>query len=160
MNIFTRYTSGNLNLVARTTQPNESFRSLVPVRSLVHIPKRFRVKAGDIIRKNEYTAFLLAEHHAYGLNNVFLGLAINAEVNVTYSIRVRHPVTGLETNGFSTESETLSCVQEIETPAEVKGLTVSQEVFYFGSEIPKDAKINGRTVTKVMPVSGIYRVEV
>ncbi|GFD77305.1 hypothetical protein KUL118_01670 [Tenacibaculum sp. KUL118] len=160
MNIFSSYYRDNLKLVARTTKPSESFRSLVPVRVLVHIPKRFRVRAGDIIRKNEHTAFLLAEHHAYGLNNVFLGLSINAEAEVIYSIRVRHPVTGLETNGFSTESETLPCVQEIETPTEVKGLTVSQEVFYFGTEIPKDAKVNGRTVTKVTPVSGVYRVEV
>jgi hypothetical protein len=158
MNVFTGYKSGNLRLVARTTQPNESFRSLVPVRVLVHIPKRFRVKAGDIIRK-ERSAFLLAEHHAYGLNNVFLGLAINGQAEVTYSVRIRHPVTGLETNGFSPETEILDCVQEIENPTEIKGLSVSQEVFYFGVKIPKSAKVNGRAISKISLVSGIYRVE-
>ena len=160
MNIFTSYSCGNLKLVAKTAQPNDSFRTLVPVRALIHIPKRFRVKAGDIIRKNEHTAFLLAEHHAYGLNNVFLGLAVNSTAEITYSVRMRHPVTGLETNGFNTERETLDCVQEIETPEDFKGLSVSKEVFYVGKPIPKDAKINGRPIEKVMQVSGIYRLEV
>jgi len=160
MNIFTKYRCGNRVVEAKATSPSDKLYTLVPTRALIHIPKRYGLKGGDVISKPEGRSWLLAEHHSYGHNDVFVGLAINYSVKVVYSIRLKHPVTGLETNGFSPKAKTYDCVKEVQTPEEVKGLTVSKEVYYFAAPIPKDCKIDGKPVLKVIFSSGIYRVEV
>jgi hypothetical protein len=160
MNIFSPHRCGTLKLQARVTKPSESFRSLLPARSLIHIPKRYRVKAGNIITKDEYSSWIIADHHGYGLNNVFLGLPVNAYASVKITIRKLHPVTQLETNGFDLETQEIPCCKELETPDEIKGLRVSREVYYFGTEITDNSLIDGRTITKLTKIAGIYRAEV
>lgn len=160
MNIFQDFQIGSLLLKAKLTQPTGRTDSMLPVRALAHVSKRYRVSYGDIMHKGENEKWLLARHHSYGRNNVFLALSINSSIRVKSNIRRIDPTTKMPTNGWNTESYLLDAVKEVEDPREIKGLTQSRSVYYVGSPIGLESTIDDAVVSKVIPIAGIYRVEV
>lgn len=161
MNILLPFLAGNKQIRARITKPSDNFRGMLPARSLAHIPIRYNIKAGTLLSdQQKRNQWLLAEHHGYPGYDVFLAMHVNCEITHSRWYSGIHPVTKLETGEFKEREDLLCGVLELGEPQFDKGILVPKDVYYFGSEIGLKDKINGRPVTKVLKLSGIYRVEV
>lgn len=156
---YKEYLVGNQFVKALVTKPEDNFRTLAPVRSLIHVPIKYNLAAGSILKENQDPLFLLASHHNIKGHNVFLGLAINCQIKLTTTETEKHPVTKLETNRISRQIGYYPAVQDIVDSREDDNLTYEKKVFYLANKVTTNDLINDVRVKVVNPISGIYRVE-
>ncbi len=155
------YRANNTKITATITKPPMG-DGMGPPKMLVHIPKKFRIKAGSVLftQENEPTC-LLAYHHNYGDTVVFTGFPINTQIELQKTEEVRHGVTNKvsERRPLGPVRRLWVC-EDVITPDQVLGLNVSKRVFYVGTEVLTTDTINGMRVKDVLETNGIWRVEV
>lgn len=157
----TTYRANNLRITATVTKPTRG-DGLGPPQMLVHIPRRFRVNPGAILFSEAgEPLFILAAHHDYALQRVFMGFPINTQIELQMTEDVRSGIsnTVLERRKSGPVRRIWAC-EDIITPDQVLGLDVPKQVFFVGSEVRWTDEINGKKVKDVLATNGIWRVEV
>jgi hypothetical protein len=141
------------------TKPTPDLKALLPVRSLVHLPLAYPVYGGEILYRNNKPYILLADHHEHLLGRVFSGLHINTSVEVIYFQETMHPVTNMSNGKTETSRVTVPAVIEVGAEVTDNNLTSKQNIYYLGTAVSLDDKIDNVRVRKVDLISGVYRVE-
>lgn len=142
------------------TKPDASIQTLLPVRSLVHIPLSFPIKGGEILYKDREPYLLLATHHEHQLAKVCVGLHLNTTVKIDYFTEQLHPVTNLPSGKALDHTITIPAVLEVGSEVMDKELSAKRNIYYLGQPVSLDDLINDTRVRKVDFLNGIYRVEV
>lgn len=154
------YQIGNRFIKATVTKPSASMRTLAPVRSLVHVPMKYEVNAGEILLEGGKPYLLLAEHHTIQRVQIFLGLLINAEVSLVRTIPKINPVTKMAAGSETLPEKKVSAVHDLLMDDREAKMTFDKSVFFFGEEVTTEDKVNNQRVRAVAKLNGIYRAEV
>lgn len=154
------YQIGNRFIQATVTKPSASMRTLAPVRSLVHVPRKYEAYAGEILLDGGQPYLLLAEHHTISRVKIFLGLLINAEATLVRTIPKIHPVTKMAAGSETLPERQVPAVHDLLTDDQEEKMTFDKSVFFFGEEVTTQDKVNGKQIRAVAKLSGIYRAEV
>lgn len=159
--MFGDYRIGNKRITATVTQPkNISGGFLTPVSALIHIPFTHRVLSGDILAEGQKAQYILSFHHKTPLCNVYTGIEVNTQVDLTLSTVTINPVTKMKESRVQGIARKIYACQQLVTASEVWGLKVPETIFYLPIKVTTDHFINGKRVRDVSPVGGVYRVEV
>lgn len=154
------YRVGNKKVLITCTKPSAGLRLLAPVRTMVHIPKRFRVKPGSVLFKNGEAVYMLSQHHSNPITDVFAALEVNTMVQLSQSLTTKHPVTQMASNRTVNDPEPYPACKDVISPTEVIGLQTVEIVYYLARAVTKDHFIDGQRVKNCILMNGLYRVEV
>tara|TARA_R110002050_G_scaffold227881_8_gene363529 strand:- start:1019 stop:1504 length:486 start_codon:yes stop_codon:yes gene_type:complete len=157
---YQEYLIGNRFVKVLVTKPEDNFRTLTPVRSLIHIPLEYKVKPSEILSVMGEPEYLLAHHHYANGHRVFLGLSINCSVKHSTTLTVKNMITGLPSNRTSYQETVLPCVQDVISHGEEDNLSFEKSIFYLGKSVTTSDKINNHRVRAVTLLGGVYRAEV
>lgn len=156
----TNYRVRNKLIKAAVARPEASLRALDPVRSLVHIPDKYRVRGGSILLNGGEPYLLLATHHSIPGYDILLGMYINDTTTITRVTKLLHPVTGLPSNKITTKDVIgVPVVREVESDSSESNLSASRETIYLAQEVKVNDKVGGKTVRAVKSISGLYVTE-
>lgn len=160
--MFGDYRIGNRRVIATITKPKETGISgfLTPVKSLIHISKSYRVINGDILSSGNKALYMLAFHHATSIANVFTGIEVNCQIELTQSTVTVNPVTKMKENRVTGTPRHIYACEALITSEEVAGLKSPEKIYYLPVKVTSDHFINGERVRNCIHISGIYRVEV
>lgn len=155
------YRVGAQAIHATVTKPRESLNLLGPAKSLIHVSKRYPVKAGEVLFDKNEPLFLLADHHRNGLYHIFAGLSINCQIEVVQTEATVNPVTKMkdERRQVGPSRKVWAC-QDALIPGQVVGLTSTEVVYYLGVPVTTQHLINGQRVRNVVKLNGVYLAEV
>lgn len=157
--MFGNYRIGNKRITATVTKPSSS-NFITPVKALIHIPKSQRVLSGDILAEGAKALFILAHHHDTPLSQVFTGIEVNCQIELTQSTVSTNPITQMKENRVIGTPRKIYACEELVTAADVVGLKSPETVYYLPIRVTSDHFINGVRVRNVSHVAGVYRVEV
>lgn len=157
---YQEYLVGNRFVKVLVTKPEDNFRTLTPVRSLIHIPEHYAVKPSELLTVMGEPEYLLAHHHYAKGHRVFLGLAINCTVKHSKTLTITNTVTGMKTNRVINQETFLPCVQDVISHGEDSDLAFEKSIFYLGTKVTTADKLNNQRVRSVTLLGGVYRAEV
>lgn len=155
------YRANNVRVIATVTKPDKG-DGLGPSRMLIHVDKKYRVKASSVLFSIDNEAkYLLAEHHSYGRFDVFMGYPINTQLALQMTEAIHHPVSKnvVERRSLGPVKRVWAC-EDIITPDQVLGLQVPKRVFYLGTEVRDTDTLDGQRIKEVLKTQGLWRVEV
>lgn len=158
--MYRQYYVGNRMVRACVTKPQDSVRTLMPVRSIVHISKASRACAGEYLSLGGTAQLLLAEHHSTPFGEALLGLKVNTYIKLERWVSTFNEVTQMSGGKIRMESLDYPAVLELASPLEDKQRNVDRKIYYLGVEVLPGDKINGVDVRRVDYVSGVFRAEV
>lgn len=154
------YRAGNKQITVTPTKPGEGMRLISPVRTMLHIPKRFRVKAGTVLFQNGKPVYLLSQHHSNNITDVFGALEVNEMVKVSHTVTDVHPVTQMKKDRTVVGEDLYPACKDVVSNSEVVGLKDVQVIYYLAKPVTTTNLINGKRVQSCIAMSGLYRVEV
>jgi len=161
MNPYKSYMMGAKRVRAALTKPNENTLTMMPVRSLVYLPVGYKkLLTRTLSSMAGKPLLLLADHHPSHEHEVYLGLHINAKIELTEKFTGVHPVTNLATQEFNSGTRFVDGVFELGRSKDELSLIVEKSVYYLAEPVSQNDKLDGRTIKKVRKLSGLYRVEV
>ena len=159
--MFGDYRIGNRRITATITKPRQSISGfLTPVKALIHVSKNYRLMNGDILAEGNTPLYILAYHHATSVANVFTGVEVNCQIELTQSTVSTNPVTKMKENRVIGIPRKIYACEALITAEEVAGLKSPEKIYYLPVKVTSDHFINGVRVRNCSQVSGIYRVEV
>lgn len=155
------YRANNLKILATVTKPPLG-DGLGPPRMLVHIPKKYRVPAGAVLfSEDNQPVCILATHHTYGLQNVFMGFPVNTQLTLQMTEEIRSSVSNtVKERRKSGPVRRVWACEDVITPDQVLGLDLPKQVFYVGTDVRRTDIVNDKNVKDVLQTNGIWRVEV
>lgn len=161
MRTLSHYRIGDLKVRAAVTKPNENTLTMMPVRSLVYVPKMYPVEAGQILSfDGKDDDLLLATHHENPEYWVFMGLHMNATVSIERRYSGINPVTKMKQGSFTIEPITCRAVHELGKLIDDRGLQTSRDIYYVAEQVKEGDVIDGQSITGVQKLNGIYSIEV
>jgi len=151
----------NTKLGVVVTKPNENTLTMMPVRSLIYVQKKYGLKSGDILCKvRNKPHFILASHHETEEMDVLLGLRVNTMAEVKKQYSGTHPTTGMPTGQFNMMLITIPAVLQVGVIQDEKSLQTDNSVYYVAERLSKDDVIEGRNIHSIQEIAGLFRVEV
>lgn len=155
------YRVGPLAIYATVTKPREALTLLGPAKSLIHVSKRYPVKAGELLFDKGEATFLLADHHSNASYRIFAGLSINCQIDIVLTEATANAVTKMkdERRQVGPVRKMWAC-QDALIPGQVLGLSSTEVVYYVGTPVTTQHLINGKRVKNVVKLNGVYLVEV
>lgn len=161
MDLRSRFTLGNKPFHAIMTQPNKTISLLGVVSHLMHVERQYRfVQAGTTIKDACGDQFILAEHHSYGKYLVLNAMRVTGDVEVIEFTDVIHPVTKMKSGRQPLPAVTTPAVKSPLSEDKDSDFKVKKDSYILATPITESATINGKAVTDVSYVMGVYIAEV
>jgi hypothetical protein len=161
MDAYKAYKMGNKKIRAALTKPNENTLTMMPVRSLVYVPSKYKKHFNRMLMTaSGRPLLLLADHHPSHEHDVYLGLSVNTQIELTEQVVTIHPVTRLATSEVKEGVRTISGVFELGSIKDELSLIIEKNIYYLAEPVSKHDKLDGKTIKKVQQLAGLYRVEV
>lgn len=156
-----RFTGPNKPFYGTLTKPNRSFSLLGYIQQFLHVDRLTKgVTAGMVVANSHKEQFILAEHHTYADTQVFNAIRVTGVASVVEYDVVIHPVTQLETGRTARPAVVMDMARAPmgnDTDGQFK---VTKDSYIFATPISITATVDGKQVTSVVPVLGVYVAEV
>lgn len=156
-----RFTGPNKPFYGTLTKPNRSFSLLGYIQQFLHVDRLTKgVTAGMVVANSHKEQFILAEHHTYADTQVFNAIRVTGVASVVEYDVVIHPVTQLETARTPRPAVTLPVARVPLGDASDGQFRVTKDSYIFAQSLSSSAMVDGKKVTTVTPVLGVYVAEV
>ena len=156
-----RFTSPTKPFLGTLTKPTRSFSLLGYIQQFLHVDRLTKAAHSGIIISNNFDEkFILADHHTYENTKVFNAIKVTGTCSVVEFDATFHPVTHLETGRTARPAVVMDMARAPmgnDTDGQFK---VTKDSYIFATPISITATVDGKQVTSVTPVLGVYVAEV
>lgn len=156
-----RFTGPNKPFYGTLTKPNRSFSLLGYIQQFLHVDRLTKgVTAGMVVANSHKEQFILAEHHTYADTQVFNAIRVTGVASVVEYDSVIHPVTQLESSRVARPA-ILMPVARAPVASDANGdFKVTKNSYIFATPVSASAMVDGKKITEVVSVLGVYVAEV
>lgn len=156
-----RFTSPTKPFLGTLTKPTRSFSLLGYIQQFLHVDRLTKAAHSGIIISNNFDEkFILADHHTYENTKVFNAIKVTGVASVVEYDSVIHPVTQLESSRVARPA-ILMPVARAPVASDANGdFKVTKNSYIFATPVSASAMVDGKKVTEVVSVLGVYVAEV